>query len=245
MEKYFQFGYDQDPFVLFSFEHMMTIMVILLFSIIVVIYRRFLNKKNHRRFFRYGLAILLICSEISFQTWLIYYKVWSISFSMPLHLSSVSLIFTVIMLFTKHEKVFAFVYFAGVGSAIQAIITPVIEPYSFPHFRYIHFYIAHGGVVLACVYMIAIEKYKPTIQLLWKSFLYLNVYTFFVFLVNLLVDGNYMFIMHKPTSASLLDVLGPWPWYILSLEIIALVSFFVLLSPFLIFKDLRSKNSFS
>lgn len=27
-----------------------------------------------------------------------------------------------------------------------------------------------------------------------------------------------MFLSHKPENASLLDVLGPYPWYILSLE---------------------------
>jgi uncharacterized membrane protein YwaF len=37
-------------------------------------------------------------------------------------------------------------------------------------------------------------------------------------LINKLVDGNYMFLSHKPDSASLLDVLGPYPWYILSME---------------------------
>ena len=39
-----------------------------------------------------------------------------------------------------------------------------------------------------------------------------------IMLINKLVNGNYMFLSHKPDSASLLDVLGPYPWYILSLE---------------------------
>lgn len=36
--------------------------------------------------------------------------------------------------------------------------------------------------------------------------------------INKQVDGNYLFLSHKPDNASLLDVLGPYPWYILSME---------------------------
>ena len=33
--------------------------------------------------------------------------------------------------------------------------------------------------------------------------------------MNRLLGSNYMFTMHKPASASLLDILGPYPWYLL------------------------------
>jgi hypothetical integral membrane protein (TIGR02206 family) len=237
MDKYFKWGYDLDPFVLFSIEHILTIVLVVLLCAGVVFSRKSLRKENLRNPLRYGLAAILICSELSYHTWQIYYGEWNISYSLPLHLSSVSLIFSVIMLLTKNEKVFAFVFFAGIGSALQAMVTPVIDGYSFPHFRYIHFYVAHGGVVIACTYMIAVEKYRPTIKSLWRSFLYLNVYTLFIFFVNLLVDGNYMFVMQKPPTASILDILGPWPWYILPLEIITLISFFILWVPFRLVKN--------
>ena len=33
---------------------------------------------------------------------------------------------------------------------------------------------------------------------------------------NLLTGGNYMWLREKPEAASLLDFMGPWPWYIVS-----------------------------
>jgi hypothetical integral membrane protein (TIGR02206 family) len=44
-----------------------------------------------------------------------------------------------------------------------------------------------------------------------------------VFGVNSLVGSNYMFLMKKPENGSIMDFLGPHPWYILSLEAVAFV----------------------
>jgi uncharacterized membrane protein YwaF len=42
------------------------------------------------------------------------------------------------------------------------------------------------------------------------------------------------FLNSKPDVSSIMDYLGPWPWYILSLEVVALAAFFILLLPFIV-----------
>jgi uncharacterized membrane protein YwaF len=49
-------------------------------------------------------------------------------------------------------------------------------------------------------------------------------------LVNTLIGSNYLYIARKPDTASLIDLMPAWPWYILVIE--ALGIFFVLLLYF-------------
>jgi hypothetical integral membrane protein (TIGR02206 family) len=62
-----------------------------------------------------------------------------------------------------------------------------------------------------------------------------------IFFLNLAIGSNYMFVAHKPLTPSLIDVLGPWPWYILSLEAIGLVLFLLLYLPWVIHDRKRSR----
>jgi uncharacterized membrane protein YwaF len=41
-----------------------------------------------------------------------------------------------------------------------------------------------------------------------------------------------MFIARKPEYATLIDALGPWPWYIIPLELIAGVAFVLVYLPY-------------
>ena len=59
-----------------------------------------------------------------------------------------------------------------------------------------------------------------------------NAYALMVGLVNAFVGSNYLFVAHKPETASLLDVLPAWPWYILFMELIAAFFFLLLYLPF-------------
>jgi len=88
--------------------------------------------------------------------------------------------------------------------------------------------------------MTAVEGFRPT----WKSFgriiIGMNIYLVIVFFINQVIGSNYMFVAHKPETASLLDVPPAWPWYILWLEAIGLLTCLILYIPFII-KDRRVK----
>jgi hypothetical integral membrane protein (TIGR02206 family) len=173
-----------------------------------------------------------VVSDASEHLWLINENAWSIRRDLPLQLSDLVVILAIVMLLTSSYKIFQFMYFAGIGSSIQAILTPDLGKFSFPHFRYIEFFVAHGGVVLACLFMVVAFNYRPTIRSMWVTILIVNLYAACVFFLNKFLGANYLYIMKKPGTASLLDYLGPWPWYLLSMELVMILSFYILYIPF-------------
>ncbi|MFD0828891.1 YwaF family protein [Neobacillus sp. M.A.Huq-85] len=232
MQKYFQIPSKLDSFRLFSVQHLLTIGIIFVLCFLLFVMRKELKKNRNQRIFRFSLAILLVASDVSYHLWLIKEHAWSIRRDLPLHLSDLVVILAVVMLLLRSYKLFQFMYFAALGSSIQALLTPSLDRFSFPHFRYIEFFVSHGGVVLACLFMVAAFHYRPTIFSMWVTILLVNLYAICVFVLNKLLGANYLYIMKKPESASLLDYLGPWPWYLLSLELVMILSFYILYSPF-------------
>ena len=131
-------------------------------------------------------------------------------------------------------------YFMGIAGAIQALATPDLGIYGFPHFRFFQTFISHGLIITSAIYMTVVEGFRPT----WKSMLrvaiWMNIYVVIVYFINIAIDSNYLMINYKPDTPSLLDLLPEWPIYILYMELIGVISILLLYLPFVI-KDLRSR----
>lgn len=128
-------------------------------------------------------------------------------------------------------------FFWGFSGILQATITPDVAA-GFPHYQFFRFWIGHQGTILALVYATVVYEIRPTFQSLIRSFMALNVFLMFTIVFNILFDANYFWICGKPVDQlgkkipTLLDFLGPWPWYILSAELIAIINFLLAYTPF-------------
>lgn len=195
-----------------------------------------------RRRLRWTIAILLWANEVGWHIWNYAVGQWDIQTMLPLHLCSVLVWVGALGLVTRNYGIYEFLYFMGIAGALQAILTPDVGIYGFPHYRFWQTYISHGLIVTTAIYMTVVEGFRPTWKSLGRVFLWMNVYMGIVFLVNQWIGSNYLFIAHKPETASLLDVLPAWPYYIAYIEVIGLVMCLVLYTPFLI-KDWRAKQA--
>ena len=240
MEIFFGKDFPFGPFVLFSTQHLIAIFAIILVGTLIILTQRKAPPQK-RKTIRWVMAIVLVINETTWHLWNLSIGEWTIQTMLPLHLCSVLVWSSAYMLVTKQRTIYEFAYLIGIAGALQAILTPDLGQYAFPHLRYFQVFISHGLIIISALYMTLVEGFRPTWASVKRVAIYGNIYLVAVFVLNLLIGSNYLFVAHKPETASLLDVLPPWPYYILIIELLAAVFILLFYSPFAI-KDLVSRS---
>lgn len=216
-----------ERFVMFSLPHTAGLAFTVLAVVGIILIRMKLKAPKQQRRVRLGLAALLAGSEAALYTWFTVTEQWG-WFALPFQLCTLTLWLSVAVLLTRNKGLYEIAFFLGILGATQAILTPYLME-DYPSFRYFHFFIAHTGIIAVGVYMTAVEGFRPTARSVFKALLWLNVLAIPAAVANKLTGENFMFLARKPSTASMLDLLAPWPWYILQLEAVALLLCFLLL----------------
>ncbi len=231
MSDYFEYHYQGPAFVLFGVGHLAALAVIGAIVAAMVWGWKPPDDRGRRRA-RLLLVAGFLITEGSWHAWNLANGAWNLREHLPLHSCAFSIWCTVYMLLTRSYRVYEIVFFVGIAGATQVLITPNAGIYGLPHFRALQTLTSHGLLVIALVYMTAIEGFRPSWRSVLKAMLALNVYLLLVHGINIMLGSNYLYTMHKPPTASLLDLLGPWPWYLLVCELLALALFSLLMLPF-------------
>jgi len=238
MEQFFAGDYTGPAFEFFGTAHIAALICLTLLNLFLL---RFKNAQGKIKFrIRWTLALILWGNEIAWHYWNYAVGKWTIQSMLPLHLCSLLVWTGAFMLVTKNYKIYEFMYFMGIGGAIQALATPDLGIYGFPHFRFFQTFTSHGLIVTSAIYMTTVEGLRPT----WKSILrvavWMNIYAVIIYFINDAIGSNYLMINYKPNTPSLLDLLPDWPIYIIFMEAIGVLTCLLLYLPFVI-KDWRSK----
>jgi hypothetical integral membrane protein (TIGR02206 family) len=231
MPQYFAYDYQGAPFVLFGTWHLAALLIIVLINFCMLGFRR--TSGRTRTIVRWSMAIVLWLDEASWHVWNLYWGHWSVA-QLPLHICSLLIWLTGFMLIFKNYRIYEFAYFIGIGGAMQALLTPDAGIYGFPHFRIFQTMISHGLLLTSAIYMTTVEGFRPTWKSLWRVVLGLNIYAAVIYPVNLLLGTDFLYINSKPATASLLDALPRWPYYLIYMEVIGFAIFLLLYLPFII-----------
>jgi hypothetical integral membrane protein (TIGR02206 family) len=238
MEQFFAADYTGPAFELFGAAHIGALLVVVVLNLFLMSYRN--STDLTKGALRWIMALVLLTNEIGWHYWTYSVGRWTIQTMLPLHLCSLLVWLGAFMLMTKNYRVYEFMYFMGIGGAIQALATPGLGEYGFPHFLFFQWFISHGLIITSAIYMTVVAGLRPT----WKSILrvavWMNIYAVIIYFVNITIGSNYLMINGKPSTPSLLDLLPDWPIYILYMEAIGVITCLVLYLPFAI-KDWRSR----
>jgi hypothetical integral membrane protein (TIGR02206 family) len=162
-------------------------------------------------------------------------------YSLPLDLCNLVLFLCLISLFRPNQWTVELAYFWGLGGGLQAMFTPDLTQ-GFPSWSFILFFWGHGATLIAIVFLISAGRFTPRMGSVFRMMIALNIYGLVVGILDAIMGWNYGYLCRKPSMPSLLDFLGPWPWYLLSLELIAFLSFLLLYLPWRLLVLLRKRE---
>ena len=189
---------------------------------------------------------------------------WSLEDSLPLHICDMGVYLTGVALVLVAragaagdemagnpgrgrrlaQALYEVAYFWGLAGTTQALLTPDVEE-SFPSPVYFRYFINHGGIVVSVLVMTIGLRMRPrpgSWKWIWLLTLGLAAA---VLAINGLIGANYMYLCEKPDNATVIDVLGRWPWYLLSLVGLGTLLIWLCYSPWWLIDRLsREKRQF-
>ncbi len=153
---------------------------------------------------------------------------WDLEKTLPLQLCDLASGVAVYALWTRRRWAAALTYFWGLTLTSQAILTPDLAA-DFPDPIFILFWAMHVLVVWAAVYLVWALGLGPDWRRYRIALAVTAAWAISVYVFNVLAGTNYGYLNAKPNAASALDLLGPWPWYVLY-EVLIVAAFWALIT---------------
>lgn len=180
---------------------------------------------------RYGLATFLAVNEVIWYVFRIRTEGFRFPNALPLNLCDVMLWVTVVAALTLKPVVFEAAYFAGIAGMTQALLTPDLWA-PLASYPTIYFFLAHGMAVATILTLVWAGLASPRPGSWWKMLVLLNAYAAVIGIFDAVFKTDYMYLCQKPAGGSLLDFFGPWPYYLVPAELVAIAVFWLLSLPF-------------
>jgi hypothetical integral membrane protein (TIGR02206 family) len=152
---------------------------------------------------------------------------WSAQYTLPLQLTDVVSVVAIAALLTKRRLLVELTYFWAFTASLQATLTPDLA-LSFPSVYYFTYFTYHVGAIVAASYLVFGCRLYPRRGAIWRVYALTLAWAAVAGIGDVVTGGNYMYLRAKPVHSSLLSVLGPWPWYIVSTAAVGLAMLIVL-----------------
>jgi hypothetical integral membrane protein (TIGR02206 family) len=167
------------------------------------------------RWFSVGLAGLIVAGWVGEYVAELIVGTWSVPYSLPLQLTDAVTAVSIAALLTRRQMLVELSYFWSYTATLQATLTPDLGQ-NFPSVFYFTYFTYHVGSIVAASFLVFGCRQYPRPGAVWKVFWITLAWTVIAGAGDVITGGNYMYLRTRPVHNSLLSVMGPWPWYIVS-----------------------------
>ena len=204
---------EASGFTAYGTSHLVAIAVLVVGAALVVAIGRARRHSDPDDRFGTVFAVAILLVTIPLQ--IVYFtpEYWSLSRTLPVQLCDLASLTAAYALWSHRWWATALTYYWGLTLTPQAIATPDLDA-TFPEPVFLLYWAMHIATIWAAVYLTWGRGVTPDWRGYGLAIAVTAVWAVGVFVLNLLLDTNYGYLNDKPDSASILDLLGPWPWYL-------------------------------
>lgn len=221
----------QREFTVYGPSHLIVLAIFVVGAVLLVWIGRRQTEAQARLLGR----ILAVVIAVTFAVALVYKLLYpDIETSIPLQLCDITELVAAYALWSQKHWAATLTYYWALVLSSQGLITPDIgtpregAP-DFPHHLFDTFFMLHVLVVLAPIYLIWGRGIRPQ----WRDYRFAVIaalsWAAITFVFNVIAGSNYGYLNGKPPTASVLDVLGPWPIYLI-VEVAIVVTVWALMT---------------
>jgi len=233
--------FEVEEFKIFGFEHLLTILLIICFSVFFPFLLRKLKTSSKSKI-ALGLAIFIILNEVikPFYYPALYPERYDFLSTLPLHLCNLASLFIAIFFISKIRFFFNLSFFWGISGVLMALTQPDY-PYDFPHLHFILFNFNHALLLFSIFFAFITLKNIPDFKSYQDTIFYSIPIVLVVLSINLLINflskntvANYMYLIEFPLGENLTRFMPDPPFHVLIFIPIALLLFSITYLPFYI-----------
>jgi hypothetical integral membrane protein (TIGR02206 family) len=210
----------------FSAPHLAALAVLALAAPAAVLIARRCSERVTTIVYR-TLAVLILCGWIGEYIADVIQGIWTVRYDLPLQLTDVISLTTAIALWTRSQRATEFVYLWALSASLQATVTPDLS-WDYPSVFYFTYFTYHVVAVVAGVGLVFGCGLYPKPGAAIRVFVGTLAWAAIAGAGDLLTGGNYMYLRAKPVHGSLLNDMGPWPWYLVATAALGLAMLLVL-----------------
>jgi hypothetical integral membrane protein (TIGR02206 family) len=204
----------EDRFSAYGLSHWMVLLVFAVGAVALVVVGRRYGSTARARVTCRAVAAAMLVVQLGMVVYSNLPSRFGVDHSLPLQLSDLVAFAAVYALWTHGHRTFAFTYYWGLVLSVQALFSPALSGPDFPGRDFLVFWTLHLFVIWTAIYLTWGVGMRPG----WRDYRLVVVVSIgwaaVAMVVNWVTGANYGFLNRKPEIDSVLDVLGPWPWYL-------------------------------
>lgn len=199
MKEFFIKAFRSEPdgwvLKLMSIPHLLLMAIVFSLAIYVWKKRDYFEKHD---ILRKPLIITLFLQVSILYSWYAFSGYTGIRESLPLYNCRLAIICTCVALLFKNKLAQLIACYWGLAGGIIAVTLPSMDPFSWPHYTQVSFFVGHLALLVGVFYIIGIDKPKFNLRSLKTMLIFSTVYHSAVSVLDYALNTNYCYLKKFP-----------------------------------------------